>query len=168
MATGRLTFIRLDDASAWEALRPGQFVVFLAGARSEILLDRDGRTADHTTSVPLFDSLDDAERYAEKTVASMANVCGEIYDHHGRSGDPVKRVYPESLRRRFDPERSARRYAWAGGGLLCVFTIWAIVGANRSDLHFLWFYIIGMKLLTLGTILFVRGVGFFIGRRWQK
>jgi hypothetical protein len=165
VANHSVTLLRLDDAPAWEALREGQAVVFLANARSEILLDSDGKPANGATSIPVFESIGEAEDYAERTVQRMPTVCAEIYDHRGRGGDPLERVYHESLRKHFDPERRARRYAWTGGCLLGIFAIWAVVAANRSNQHFLWFYLIGVKLLTLGTILFVRGMGFFIERR---
>ena len=41
----------------------------------------------------------------------------------------------------------------------------ASILANESDMHFLWFYILGMKLLVLGVILFTRGAGYFLDHR---
>ena len=168
MGSGRITFIRLNDPAAWETLRPGQFTVFLADAKSDVLLDGDGRPAGDTTSIPVFPSMSEAEVHARQVVAGRPRICAEIYNHQGRSGEPVLRVYDESVRRRFDPELRAKRYVQVGGGLLCAFAIWAVIAANRSSEHFLWFYIVGIKLLTLGTVLFVRGIGFFIGRKWPR
>jgi hypothetical protein len=145
---------------------PGEFVVFLSNWRTDVVVDRDGRTANDATPIPVFESMSEAETYAEQAVAGMPSVCASIYDHQGRSGDPLRRVYHPSVRRRFDPERNARRSAWAGGCLLFAFAIWAVFAAFSSDTHFLWFYIVGMKLLVLGSVLFVHGMGFFIGRRW--
>ena len=150
--------IKLDDRSAWDALRPGQYVVFLSDAHTDVVLDSDGRVAGEAMSVPVFECVADAETYAGQIVLSLPHVCAAIYDHHGRACDPLRRVYHESIRHRFDPERRARIYAWTGGSLLATFTIWAFIAAHKSDEHFLWFYIVGMKLLVLGTVLFVRGM----------
>ena len=163
--------IELNDRAAWECLSPGQFVVFLSDCRTEVVLDGDGKPAADSTFVPVFESLPDAETYGEETAARSPAVCAEIYDHLGRSGDPVRRIYHEGVRKRFDPERRARRDAWTGGSLLFAFTIWAIMiwlARNWSNEHFLWFYIIGMKLLTLGTILFVRGVSYLMAQKITK
>jgi hypothetical protein len=149
-------------------LPPGQISVFLSDVRTDVLIDCNGHPADDATAIPVFDGLAKAEAFAEQAVARMPSACASIYDYHGRSGDPLRRVYHESIRRRYDPQRRARRDTWAGGGLLCAFAIWAFIAAFSSDEHFLWFYIIGIKLLVLGAILFVRGVGFLIAQRWQK
>jgi hypothetical protein len=148
--------IELNDGAAWEALRPGEFVVFLANAQTEVGLDK--------TSVPVFENLAEADLYAAEAVSHDPAICAAIYDHRGRAGDPVRRVYHESVRKRFDPERSARRSAWTGGVLLGLFAVWSVIASNATDEHFLWFYIVGVKLLVLGTILFVRGVSFFLGK----
>jgi len=157
--------IQLNDAAAWESLLPGQFVVFLSDPHSDVLLGVDGSTASQATAIPVFENMEDAERYAEQSVARLPSACASIYDHLGRSGDPLKKVYHESIRKQFDPARSARRYAWVGGLFLGAFVIWAVIAAFSTDEHFLWFYILGMKLLTFGTILFVRGLGYFLGKR---
>jgi hypothetical protein len=62
------------------------------------------------------------------------------------------------IRHRFDPERRARIYAGTGGCFLGAFTIRALIAAHKSEEYFLWFYIVGTKLLVLGTVLFVRGM----------
>lgn len=157
--------IQLNDAAAWESLRPGQFVVFLSDPHSDVLLDVEGSAAGEATAVPVFENMEEAERYAEQSVVRLPSMCASIYDHLGRSGDPLKRVYHESIRKHFDPARSARRSAWVGGCFLGAFVIWAVIAAFSTDEHFLWFYILGMKLLTFGTILFVRGLGYFLGKR---
>ena len=159
------TRIRLNDGPAWENLRPGQFVIFLSDLRTDVILNDEGKPAGEATLVSVFESLAEAKQEAEAEVARVPTACAAIYDHKGRSGDPVRRVYHQSVQRRYDPERRARRDAWAGGSLLVAFIIWSIAAAYSTDEHFLWFYILGMKLLVLGTILFVRGVGFFLGRR---
>ena len=159
--------LKINDRRAWESLRPGQYVVFVSNCRTDVVLGSDGRPADDETSVPVFDDLAAAEEYARRTVEPTPSVCACIYDHQGRSGDPVRRIYHESVRRRFDPVRRARRYAWAGAGFLCAFVIWALI-ASRDNERFLWFYLLGMKLLVVGTVLLVRGIGFFLGRRGRS
>jgi hypothetical protein len=149
--------IQLNDLPAWDRLHAGEFVVFLSNARSDVGLDRG--------DVPVFDNLPEAEAYAEQAVSGNASVCAAIYDHHGRSGDPVHRVYHASVQHTFDPERRARRLTWTGGGFLLAFAIWAVYAATSTEEHFLWFYIAGVKLLTLGTVLFVQGIGYYLGRR---
>jgi hypothetical protein len=160
--------IKISDRPAWDHLCPGQFVVFFKDSRTDVVTDSAGRPADDFTSVAVFESVADAETYAGNMVALAPTLCAEIYDHLGRGGDPVRRIYDESIRRHFDPERRARRYAWTGGCLLVGFCLWSILAARLSSEHFLWFYIIGIKMLTLGTVLFVRGTSYFIGKRWQK
>lgn len=113
--------------------------------------------------IPVFQSIQEAEIFAEQGVARAPSLCASIYDHRGRSSDPLRRIYHSSLRRKFDPERSARRSAWTGGAFVLAFAIWAIVAVG-TDERFLWFYILGLKLFTIGTVLFVRGVGYFLGR----
>jgi len=140
-------------------------MVFLSDPQSDVLLGVDGNAAGETTAIPVFENIEEAERHAEQSVARQPSACASIYDYRGRSGDPLKRIYHESLRKRFDPQRSARRSAWVGGCFLGTFVIWAVIAAFSTDEHFLWFYILGMKLLTFGTILFVRGVGYFLGKR---
>jgi hypothetical protein len=157
--------IQLNDGQGWERLRPGQFVVFLSDARTDVVLDSDGKLAGDSTCIPVFESMVEAEAHAEQAVERMPSVCAAIYDHRGRSGDPLRRIYHRSIRSRFDPERSARRYAWIGGCLLVAFAIWAVIAAYSTDEHFLWFYILGVKLFVLGAVLFVRGIGFFLDRR---
>jgi hypothetical protein len=157
--------IQLGDSEAWERLQPGQFAVFFSDPRTDVLVDERGGPAGVATSVAVFDSLAEAERYAGQIVTSGPVVCAAIYDHHGRAGDPLRRIYHESVRRRFDPQRSARRSAWVGGWFLVAFTVWAWIAAFSTDEHFLWFYILGVKLFILGTVLFVRGIGYFLGNR---
>jgi hypothetical protein len=163
MGSGRLR-IQLNDGPAWENLRPGQYVVFLSNCDSDVLLNSDGTPANDQTWVPVFDSLAEAEDYGTRAIQSTPTVCAGIYDHQGRSGDPVLRIYHQSARRRFDPERRARRYAWAGASFLSAFVIWSIIG-SRTNERFLWFYLLGIKLFTVGTVLLIRGLSFFIGRR---
>ncbi len=146
--------------------QPGQFYVYLANARTDILLDPStGAIAKESTSIPLFDSFEDAVHYAEEAVQRLPKARADVYDHRGRAGDSLKRIYPEALRRRYDPLRRARREFWAGSVLLILFVGWAITFANRSDSHFLWFYIIGMKLLVLGLTFFLRGAGYLLDHR---
>lgn len=149
--------IQLDDVAAWDRLQPGEFAVFLSNARSDVGLDR--------RAVPVFDSLPEAEAYADQAVSGNVSACASIYDHHGRSSDPLRRVYHSSVRSNFDPERRAKRLTWTGGGFLAAFAIWAVYAATSTEEHFLWFYIVGVKLLTLGTVLFVQGIGYYLGRR---
>jgi len=146
--------------------KPGQFYVYLANPRTDILLDpTTGAIAQEATPVPIFASFEDAVHYAEQAVKRLSEARADIYDHRGRAGDSLKQVYPEALRRRYDPLRRARREFWAGIILLGLFAVWAITFANKSDMHFLWFYILGMKLLVLGLIFVTRGVGYFLGHR---
>jgi hypothetical protein len=140
--------------------------VFLSDWRTGTLIDEAGQEAGDRSTAPVFDSLVEAEAYAEQLVAGKPSVCAGIYDHLGRSGDPLRQIYHSSVRARFDPARRARRYVWIGSALLCAFAVWALVG-RRSNEHFLWFYLFGMKFLVLGSILFIRGLAFFIERRYS-
>jgi len=160
--------IKLGDLPALDHLRPGQLIVFFKDARSDVVTDTAGRPANECTTVAVFNGVADAEVYANTIVAATPTLCAEIYDHRGRSGEPLRRVYDESLRRRFDPERRARQHTWIGGCLLLAFCLWAILAARLSSEHFLWFYIVGIKIFTLGTVLFVRGMSYFMSKRWQK
>ena len=146
--------------------QPGQFLVYLADVRTDILLDpQTGAIARQSPRIPTFNSFEDAAEYAEQAVRRFPKARADIYDHTGRAGDSLKRIYPPELRRRYDPRRRARRDTWLGGTLLALFAIWSVTAATRSDMHFLWFYIVGMKLLVVGTVFFVRGVGWFLDNR---
>ena len=140
-------------------MRPGQFVMLLASCNSDMLLDRDGSVANGETSVPVFDTLPEAVEFATRSIAPSPSVCACIYDHYGRSGDPVRRIYHESVRHRFDEQIRARRHVWAGPAFSAHLAIWAVI-AWRDNERFLWFYIFGIKLFTVGTVLCVRGSAF--------
>ena len=158
--------ISLDNQDAWTRLHDGQFVVYLSSARTDVLLDPStGALATGTTAIPVFDTLQDALQYAEEAVQRVPTARADLYDHHGRSGDAIRRIYPAALRRRYDPVRRAHRDTWVGSLLLAAFALWAVTFANRSNEHFLVFYIVGMKLLVLGSIFFIRGVGYFLDHR---
>jgi hypothetical protein len=146
--------------------KEGQFLVYLASARTDVLLDpATGVMATEDTPIPVFDRFEDAVQYAEEAVRRIPTARADVYDHNGRAGDSLRRIYPPALRRRYDPARRARRDAWAGSILLGLFVVWAITLANRSETHFFWFYMGGIKILVLGSIFFIRGIVYFLDQR---
>lgn len=161
-----MTRISLDDHPSWTRLHQGQFVIYLADARTDVLLDPwTGAFAANDTEVPVFDSIDEAAAFGEDAVQRIPTARANVYDHHGRAGDSLRRIYPVSLRRKYDPLRRARRDTWIGGTLLAIFILWACTVANNSNTHFFWFYMMGMKILVLGSIFFIRGVGSLLDHR---
>lgn len=158
--------IPLTDQRSWSSIPEGHFPVFLSAVRTDILLDPDtGSPATNSTVIPVLDSLSDALQYAEEAVQRVPTARADIYDHHARAGDPLRRIYPVALRRRYDPLRRARRDTWGGSILLGAFAIWSVFAIGGSNQHFLWFYMVGMKMLVLGSIFFIRGVGYFLDNR---
>jgi hypothetical protein len=161
--------IHINNPADWERLRPGDFVVFLIDAYTEVVCASDGKASSGDETIPVFDSLEAARVHAEAAVESMLRLCAQAFDHRdwdyrGRAGDPVEQVYHKSLRRRFDRRRQAKNECLAGGAMLGCFGVWVIWGA-ASDWRFLWFYLIGLKLFIVGSLLTVRGVGWMLGQK---
>ena len=151
-----------------DIIRPGEYAVFVLHADSRAPADRDGRDfRAGEASVIIAPHLAAARDFAEKIVAANPKLCCEIYDHHGKSGPPVATVYESSVRGRYEGIEYARRNTAIGVLLLALAAAFIVYDA-RHDLVWLWGYIVGLKLLIIGSVFLVRGTAGIIEHRSAK
>jgi hypothetical protein len=149
-----------------EIIRSGQYAVFLFDARTHVLRNADGKyPARGEASVAICADLQEAVGLSNSLVAAHPDLCCEIYNHEGMSGDPLQVIYNPAVRGRYVGRPVARRETlW--GIALCLCSVGFIVADFRHDLAFIWGYVIGLKLLIVGCVLVVRGVlGLYEHRR---
>jgi hypothetical protein len=149
----------------WNGLRnSGQFAVFFHEIRTDVMVDEAGITMERTGTVAVFGSLEDAREYAQGVVEKRPRQRGEIFAAGVGSGGPEEVVYSKSTGRRFDPRRLARRDVQVASAMLAgsVGTaVYAAVGGWKS----IWAYIIGTKLLVIGSFIMSRGLGWYLEER---
>lgn len=154
--------VRLYDAARtpahWlEIVQPGQFSVFILEAKR-----RAPRPGDSFVEItPDFES---AVKFAEDVVARDSSLCCEIYDHRGKSGEPLRTVYNPAVRGKYEGRPLARREMWTGAGILAVAACFIAYDVKR-DLLWLWGYIIGLKLTLVGGSILVRGFSRYLEGR---
>jgi hypothetical protein len=168
LACGDDTFNIVSTAPVRIAIRawnhrmlPGQYALFFHDARTDVMLDEAGSVVQREDAVAVFESLDGAREYARETVERRPVLRAEIFDSRGGL---VEKIYSETMRRRFDPRRLARRDVQIGGALLAGAagtTTYAALGNWQS----IWAYIIGTKLLIVGTFIISRGIGWYLDDR---
>jgi hypothetical protein len=118
--------------------------------------------ADGDASVAICDSLNEAMECAKNVTAHHLELCCEIYDHEGKSGEPLETIYNPFVEGRYRGRPYARRVtAWGGGIFLCGVVLIA-VDVSR-DLAWIWGHVLGLKMVVVGTGLLVRGLS-----RWYE
>jgi hypothetical protein len=149
-----------------ELIEAGQFAVFVFDIRTHVARDADGRfCAAGEVCVAICASLHEAVDCARKVVAPHPELCCEIYDHMGKSGEPLQVVYDPSVEGRHQGRPFARRETvW--GSLIFLSGVGFIVVDLRHDLLWIWGYVIGLKMVIIGCAFLVRGLaGLYEHRR---
>lgn len=98
----------------------------------------------------VFESLDEAERFAREQVALHPQLRCRIYDHHGFGAQPVREV--RGAEHKGESEISARFRRWGGmvlffGGLLLMVVDWA------SGFTLSWPAMLGARMAPVGLVL---------------
>jgi hypothetical protein len=164
-----VTWTKLYDEtrvpSHWtELVRPGQYAVFLFDARSHA---PRGPAGDEAGAIALCDGLTEALAFARETVAARPAIGCEIYDHEGKAKQPVEVVYNEQVRRKYHSLSWAKRETLGGTVLFFGGASLAAYDAMRG-MAWIWGYIIGLKLMVIGTALLVRGAADWCERRAEQ
>lgn len=141
-----------------EMILPGQYAVFAYDARTHVARGPDGLFAPAgEDSVAICEDLTRARDVSERLVASHPDICCEIYTHEGKSGDPVQVIYNSSVAGKYTGRPFARREALQGAALWLCAAIFIGVDIHHH-LAWMWGYVIGLKLLIIGTAFLVRGL----------
>jgi hypothetical protein len=141
-----------------EIIRSGEYCVFIVGAADHIPRDYAGRPfKDGEAYVQIASDLAEALRFADGVVARHPELCCEIYGDEGKSGEPLRTIYNDAERGKYEGLPLARREALTGSSIVTVGLLLIVYDAKR-DLTWLWGYIIGLKLLIIGGSYLVRGV----------
>lgn len=158
-----------------QLIHPGQFCIFIRTAETRYPVASDGQPfPDGEASVEILDGLEAAVGYAREIVGRHPNLCCDIYDHNGKSGDPIQTVYNAAVEGKYVGLSAAKRDTLIGLGILSVAASFIVYDAVR-DLLWIWGYILGMKLTLVGGNYFVRGIagicehryGMRVPARWQ-
>ncbi len=163
MAPSAGIWIRLYDPNRipahWtEIIREGEYCLFLLDAADRTPRDSEGRPfSSGDQSVAICRSLAEAVELANTVVARHPELCAQIYDHHGKSGDPLRVIYEPSVRGKYEGRPYAKREAFWGLLLASCGTGFIVYDA-RHDLKWMWGYLIGMKLFIVGGSFLVRGL----------
>lgn len=140
-------------------IRPGEYAVFVKSAKHRIARDLEGRAfAPGEESVAVCADLDEAMALANATVARHPELCAEIYDHRGKSGDPVRLIYDPSVRGKYPGSRAYAKREAAWGSVIATAGVCFVIYDARHDLAWLWGYIVGIKLLLVGFNFLIRGL----------
>jgi hypothetical protein len=141
-----------------EVIRAGQYAVFAYDARTHVSRGSDGQfTASGEDAVAICPDLAHARDLSDTLVASHPDLCCEIYTHEGKSGDPVQVIYNAAVAGKYTGRPFARREAWQGAALWLCAAVFIAVDIHH-DLAWIWGYVIGVKLLIVGTAFLVRGL----------
>jgi hypothetical protein len=133
-----------------ELIRPGQFAVFVFDAATHVARDRDCKPFDSDqVSLALCAGLAEAEAFAKELVGRMPALVCEIYDHEGKSKEPTRVIYNPAVRHKYEGLRYSRRQTlWASLVFACGVAF--VVHDFMLDLTWIWGYVIGLKLMTVG------------------
>ena len=141
-----------------ELIHEGDYCVFLLEASDRTPRDMDGNAfSPGQEAVAICGDLDDASRLANSIVKLHPQLCAEIYDHTGKSGEPLQVVYEPSVRGKYVGRPFAKREALRGMAILAA-GIFFIVLDVRHDLRWMWGYILGLKLTVVGGSFTARGL----------
>jgi hypothetical protein len=136
----------------------GEYSVFFLNADNRTPRDLDGRQfSEGEESVAICRDLDEAAAFGHATVARHPELCAEIYDHEGKSGEPLRVVYEPSVRGRYTGRPYAKREAMQGGLIVSLGMVFIAFDIHR-DLTWMWGYILGAKLVLVGGSFLVRGI----------
>src|SRR5258708_13015503 len=104
-----------------EIIRPGEFCVSILDAELRVPKDFDGRRfRDGEASVQIASDFAEAVGFAERVVSSHPELCCEIYDHEGKSGEPLRTVYEPSVEGKYRGLPLAKRETSIGLSIVAV------------------------------------------------
>ena len=160
--TGSGKWIKLHDPARtpphWlDSIQPGEYAVFILNARSRLATNDAGqpfRTGEASTRI--CPDLPSAIVFAESVVDAHPELCCQIYDSTGKSGDPIETVYNPSEQGKYVGLPVAKRELLIGCCLIAA-AIPFIVYDARHELAWLWGYVVGLKLTVVGSTFAIRG-----------
>ena len=158
-----MTWTRLYDPNRtpdhWtEIISDGEYSVFILTAGDRMPRDMEGLPfSSGGESAAICADLDEAVTFANAIVARHPELCAEIYDHEGKSGEPLRIVYEPSVRGKYEGRPYAKRETAWGVTIVCCGIAFIIVDF-RHHLEWIWGYIIGLKLVIIGGSFLVRGL----------
>jgi hypothetical protein len=140
-----------------DLIRAGQYAVFLFDIRTHVPRDAAGLfLADGGGDVAICASLDDAVEFARSVVARHPELCAEVYDDTGKSSEPLRVIYDPSVQGRYQGRPVARRETvWGLVFLVCGVSLFVV--DLRHEFAWIWGYVIGLKMVIIGSALLVRG-----------
>ncbi len=148
-----------------EVILPGEYCVFILDAETRTPRDAEGRPfSPGSEAVAICGGLEEAVDLAESIVNRHPELCGQIYDRHGKSDEPLRTVYEPSVRGRYEGRPYARRETLRGLTLMSGGAVLVLIDV-RHDLTWMWGYIIGAKLALIGGAFLVRGLIGLYGHR---
>jgi hypothetical protein len=150
-----------------EVIRRGQYAVFLFDIRTHVTRDAEGLfPAGGNPSIAICGDLDEALDFSRGVVARHSDLCAEIYDDTGKSGDPLQVIYDPSVEGRHRGLPVARRETgWGAVVFVCGISLIAV--DIRHDLAWIWGYVLGLKMVIIGTALMIRGFAGLYEHRYR-
>lgn len=144
--------------SHWsEIIRPGQFAVFIVDAHTHVARDANGGFFEgNESTIALCEDLAEAKAFAQTVVDRLPDLCCQIYDHEGKSKDPLEVIYHHETGHKYVGPRYHRRERIYGCLALAVGITFIVIDAKK-DLVWIWGYVIGIKACLIGVAFLVRG-----------
>jgi hypothetical protein len=146
-----------------DIVKPGQFVAFAKDLDSGVPCDDEGRrlaTESDATCV-VFDSLDDARRFAEERTAHHASLRFDIFDAEGRANPPLLTVVSPHRAHTLDntPHALRRRSRIAAGLFIASIPLFAFQYWGDTEGVFVLPMIIGINLIVAAGRLVLMNLG---------
>lgn len=141
--------------SDWTGLvHSGQYAVFHTDVRSDIEKKPDGHflSPNDDSTCLVFDSLAEAEAYCENKVEQIPNLRCDIYDHTGKSKQPML-TYVSKAHLKSPKKRVYWGWTLVASSLLCFWIEWHWNGTLIVPM------IVGINLLFAGLRLVYWGAG---------
>lgn len=139
----------------WTGLvHEGQYAVFHSDVHSDVERKSDGRylaTGEYSTCL-VFDSLPEAEAYCEAKVNEISNLRCDIYDHVGKSKQPML-TYVHQSHEKSDSKRALLGWFLVALSVPCFVIEWHWNGTLVI------FLIVGLNLIFAGLRLVYWGKG---------
>jgi hypothetical protein len=127
-----------------ERMTPGEYAVLYSGIPEGAPLD--------SKTCTVFDSLQEAERYASDQTAMWPELRCRIYDRQGFGSQPVREIRGKA--HKGDSEITARLRRW-GGSVLFVGGAVLTIADMATDYRMLWPSMIGVRMMPAGLVLLV-------------
>lgn len=146
-------------AAVWfDSLGPDEAALFYVDAKTGQNRNQYGRriTAYWDRTCLVFESLDDAERFAANAVREVPTLACRVFTREGGPDQPAKTVSNEEAERPVDVSRLKRKMALGVSFIgIGIFGIWL---DYRADWLLYLGLLIGVKFLTVGPILIIESI----------